>query len=444
MKKDLAAMDGAAPPNAREAHLSASSCSIQASYPKLAPRPPTPDAGRRKSVFNFAVGTTSQPAQPQPPHDGEAKGSDAEGAAARLGPDEMARGEGGGEAATGRSEAATAEGGEKAAAVVAAAATAVAGGGGDSAPVQRKGSIGTRVRKMSRELIGLGGGAEPTPRGAPQSLPSMEALRRSGAGGAGGALEAMALTLGAAGAASDHLGTQDSSEGGQDAEVAAAASEAKPNPWARVRSHCGPQRRLSHAEQYIEEVTSEVVVPRRVREGTGPRPRLARLATLGLAAIIEGSTLSLNLAQPGSHIPSLLTPRPSPLAPSPSPRIPQARTEAGPHTYENNQGTATHTFRAAARERAGTSLQARLKRAAELAKLEKQEAEGRQSSHTMNNQHRARVEEGEDAGGHACALPGVAARQRTGWLWAALRCITLHDAAECPPLVQVAAAARGA
>ena len=317
MKKDLAAMDGAAPPNAREAHLSASSCSIQASYPKLAPRPPTPDAGRRKSVFNFAVGTTSQPAQPQPPHDGEAKGSDAEGAAARLCSDEMARGEGGGEAATGRSEAATAEGGEKAAAVVAAAA-AVAGGGGDSAPVQRKGSIGTRVRKMSRELIGLGGGAEPTPRGASQSLPSMEALRRSGAGAAGGALEAMALTLGAAGAASDHLGTQDSPEGGQDAEVAAAASEAKPNPWARVRSHCGPQRRLSHAEQYIEEVTSEVVVPRRVREGTGPRPRLACLATLGLAAIIEGSTPSLNLAQPGSHIPSLLTPRHSPLAPSPS------------------------------------------------------------------------------------------------------------------------------
>ena len=165
---------------------------------------------------------------------------------------------------------------------------------------------------MSRELIGLGGGAEPTPRGAPQSLPAMEALRRSGAGAAGGALEAMALTLGAAGAASDHLGTQDSPEGGQDAEVAAAASEAKPNPWARVRSHCGPQRRLSHAEQYIEEVTSEVVVPRRVRKGTGPRPRLACLATLGLAAIIEGSTPSLNLAQPGSHIPSLLIPRPHP------------------------------------------------------------------------------------------------------------------------------------
>ena len=331
MKKDLAAMDGSAPPNAREAHLSASSCSIQASYPKLAPCPPTAD-GQRKSVYNFAVGTTSQPPQPQPPHDGEAKGGDAEGAAARLGPAEMARGEVGGEAATGRSEAATAEGGEKAAVV--AAAAVVAGGGGDSAPAQRKGSIGTRVRKMSRELIGLGGGAEPTPRGAPQSLSSMEALRRSGAGGAGGALEAMALTLGAAAAASDHLSTQDSPEGSQDAEVPAAASEAKPNPWARVRSHCGPQRRLSHAEQYIEEVTSEVVVPRRVREGTGPRARLARLATLGLAAIFEGSTpspqlgsvwLAHPLAPPRSppHRPSSLIPHSSSLAPHPSPLTPR-------------------------------------------------------------------------------------------------------------------------
>ena len=74
------------------------------------------------------------------------------------------------------------------------------------------------------------------------------------------------------------------------------------------------------------------------------------------------------------------------------------RINSSVHTYENNQGTATHTFRAAARERAGTSLQARLKRAAELAKLEKQEAEGRQSSHTTSNQYRARVDEGEDAG----------------------------------------------
>jgi hypothetical protein len=109
---------------------------------------------------------------------------------------------------------------------------------------------------------------------------------------------------------------------------------------------------------------------------------------------LKGASHPLTLAHPGS--------------PVPAPLAPQARTEAGPHTYENNQGTATHTFRAAARERAGTSLQARLKRAAELAKLEKQEAEGRQNSPTKNNQYRGRVDERAGAGGggrgRACLL----------------------------------------
>ena len=297
MKKDLAAMDGTAVSNAKDSHLSSSSCSVQASYPKLAARPATPDLGRRKSrasVFNFSVGATPQPPQPQPSRDGEAEGGDAESAVtlARLGQAEVVLGQGGGEEATRRSEATTAEGGEKAvvAATVAAAAAAAAavggGGGGDSAPAQRKGSIGTRVRKMSREVIeviGFGGGAEPPPRGAPQSLPAIEALRRSGGGGGGGggggALEAMGLTLGAGCAAPDHVGTENPQKGSQDAVVPAGASDSKPNPWARVRSRCGPSspptRRLSHAEQYIEEVTSEAVVPPHVREGSGPWPRAA-------------------------------------------------------------------------------------------------------------------------------------------------------------------------
>ena len=331
MKKDLAAMDGTTPvSNAKDlssrsssGHLSSSSCSIQASYLKLAAPPATPDLGRRKSkasVFNFAVGTTPQPPQPQPRGDGEAEGGDAEDAATLV---EEVRGQGDGEAATGRSEVTAAEGDEKAAG---------GGGGGDSAPAQRKDSIGARVRKMSREVIeviGFGGGAEPQPRGAPQSLPAIEALRRSGGGGGGGggggALEAMGLTLGAACAAPDHVGTQNPQKASQDAVVPAGASDidSKPNPWARVRSRCGPSspptRRLSHAEQYIEEVTSEAVVLPHVREWREPRrPGWPRLAALRLPAAIDGSSSS---PLPGSPVPAppTLASHPSSLTPHPSP-----------------------------------------------------------------------------------------------------------------------------
>ena len=320
MKKDLAAMDGTTPvSNAKDlssrsssGHLSSSSCSIQASYLKLAAPPATPDLGRRKSrasVFNFAVGTTPQPPQPQPRGDGEAEGGDAEDAATLV---EEVRGQGGGDAATGRSEVTAAEGDEKAAG---------GGGGGDSAPAQRKGSIGTRVRKMSREIVGFGGGAEMPPRGAaPQSLPPIEALRRSGAVGAGGALEAMSLTLGADCAAADHIGTQNPQKGGQDTEAPAGASDSS-SPWARLRGAraAAPVRRLSHAEQYIEEVTSEAVVLPHVREWREPRRRgWPRLAALRLPAVIDGSSSS---PLPGSPVPAppTLASHPSSLTPHPSP-----------------------------------------------------------------------------------------------------------------------------
>ena len=293
MKKDLADMEGSALSTEKASHLSSSSCSIQASYPKLVAGPATPDLGRRKSrasVFNFSVGTTPQPPQPQPRRDGEAEGGEDEGGEAesaatlaRLGKANVVRGQGGGDAATRRSEASTAaEGGEKVAVAAAVAAVAGGGGGGDSAPAQRKGSVGARVRKMSREVIGFGGGGEPPPRVAPQSLPAIEALRRSGRGGGGGALEAMGLTLGADCAAPDHVGTQNPQRGAQDAEVPSGASDSSSpsNPWARVRSRCGPSasplRRLSHAEKYIEEVTSEAVVLPHVREGTVALPRHPR------------------------------------------------------------------------------------------------------------------------------------------------------------------------
>ena len=329
MKKDLAAMDGTTPvSNAKDlssrsssGHLSSSSCSIQASYLKLAAPPATPDLGRRKSrasVFNFAVGTTPQPPQPQPRGDAEAEGGDAEDAATLV---EVVRGQGGGDAATGRSEVTAAEGDEKAAG---------GGGGGDSAPAQRKGSIGTRVRKMSREITGFGGGGEIPPRGAaPQSLPPIEALRRSGAVGAGGALEAMSLTLGAECAAADHIGTQ---KGSQDTEAPAGASDSS-SPWARLRGAraAAPVRRLSHAEQYIEEVTSEAVVLPHVREGRGG----SLGAGGGLASPPSASPLPLtraahplSLAHPSPH------PRPSPLTPHLSPLT--------PHPSGAHRGWATH------------------------------------------------------------------------------------------------------